>query len=114
MGIVDPVTAEVGKDRTFGLAYFDDLKSLEKWGEEHPTHINIFGGALKYAKTLESYVVFRLFHAVLVLEPEQRLFEYTCSHDGTGMLSALSLRCVDWPTSLQVFFSKLYGIGRYL
>lgn len=89
MGIVDPVTGQTGENRTFGLAYFDDLKSLERWSKEHPTHIDIFGGFLKYAKTLNNNVTLRLFHEVLVLEPEQQLFEYIGCHEGTGMLSAV-------------------------
>lgn len=89
MGIVDPVTGEIGKDRTFGLAYFDDMKSLERWSREHPTHMAIFGGFLKYAKTLDNNVTLRLFHEVLVLAPEQQLFEYVGCHEASGMLSAV-------------------------
>ncbi|KAM0815794.1 putative Phenylacetaldoxime dehydratase [Seiridium cardinale] len=88
MGIVDPTNGEVGENRTFGLAYFNDLKSLEGWSKQHPTHLDIFGGFLKYAKTLDNNVTLRLFHEVLVLEPGQQLFEYICCHDGTGMLTA--------------------------
>jgi len=86
MDIVDPVTRAADKDRTFGLAYFDDLASLERWSKEHPTHLNIFGGFLQYAKALDNNITLRLFHEVLVLQPEQQLLEYICCHDGTGML----------------------------
>lgn len=77
-----------GADRTFGLAFFDDLASLERWSREHPTHLAIFGGFGKYAKRLGEKMTLRVFHEVLVLEPEQQLFEYIDCHEGTGMLAA--------------------------
>lgn len=86
MDIVDPATRAADKDRTFGLAYFDDLASLESWCKEHPTHLRIFGGFHQYAKKLELNIGLRVFHEVLVLEPEQQLFEYVACHPGTGML----------------------------
>lgn len=88
MQIVDPVTAKPDKiDRTFGLAYFDDLASLERWCKEHPTHLAIFGGFHQYARKLQNNVTLRVFHEVMVLEPEQQLFEYVAC-PGTGMLMA--------------------------
>ncbi|KAG7294484.1 hypothetical protein NEMBOFW57_004558 [Staphylotrichum longicolle] len=89
MEIVDPKTAKAeGIDRTFGLAYFDELASLEKWCKEHPTHLAIFGGFFQYAKKLGNNVTLRVFHEVMVLEPEQQYFEYVGCHPGTGMLAA--------------------------
>ncbi|KAK2040455.1 hypothetical protein LZ31DRAFT_474534 [Colletotrichum somersetense] len=87
MELVDPVTGKADKERTFGLAFFDDLASLEGWAKEHPTHLKIFGGFLKYAKKLENNVSLRLFHEVLVLKPEQQHFEYVSCHSGTGLLA---------------------------
>lgn len=87
MEIVDSKGAG-GADRTFGLAFFDDLASLERWSREHPTHLAIFGGFGKYAKRLGEKMTLRVFHEVLVLEPEQQLFEYIGCHEGTGMLAA--------------------------
>ncbi|KDN66666.1 hypothetical protein CSUB01_07508 [Colletotrichum sublineola] len=46
-----------GRDRTFALALFDELASLERWGKGHKTYL-------------------RLFHEVLVLELEQQVLEY--------------------------------------
>ncbi|KAK0622487.1 phenylacetaldoxime dehydratase [Immersiella caudata] len=87
MEIVDAKTAEPeGIDRTFGLAYFDELASLEKWCKEHPTHLAIFGGFFQYARKLGNNVTLRVFHEVMVLEPEQQYFEYVGCHSGTGML----------------------------
>ncbi|KAH6847117.1 phenylacetaldoxime dehydratase [Chaetomium sp. MPI-CAGE-AT-0009] len=85
MEIVDPVTTKADQDRTFGLAYFDDLGSLERWCREHPTHLAIFGGFHQYARKLKNNVTLHLFHEVMVLEPEQQLFEYVACHPGTGM-----------------------------
>ncbi|KAK4448925.1 hem-containing dehydratase protein [Podospora aff. communis PSN243] len=93
MEIVDAKTAKPeGIDRTFGLAYFDELASLEKWCKEHPTHLAIFGGFFQYAKKLENNVTLRVFHEVMVLEPEQQYFEYLGCHSGTGMLVTRSSR----------------------
>lgn len=75
-------------DKTFGLAYFDELASLEGWSRSHVTHLNIFGQFMKYAGELGGNVGLRLFHEVMVLEPGQQFFEYVGCHDGTGMLAA--------------------------
>ena len=86
MDVVDSATEKVDKDRTFGLAYFDDLASLERWCKEHPTHLAIFGGFHQYARKLQNNVTLRVFHEVMVLDPAQQLFEYVACHPGTGML----------------------------
>lgn len=85
MEIVDPITTKADKDRTFGLAYFDDLGSLERWCREHSTHLAIFGGFHQYARKLKNNVTLRVFHEVMVLKPEQQLFEYVSCHPRTGM-----------------------------
>ena len=89
MDVVDTKTAKADKDRTFGLAYFDDIASLERWSKEHKTHLDIFGGFLQYAKKLENNISLRLFHEVLVLEPDQQHCEYIGCHAQTGMLVGL-------------------------
>ncbi|KAK3308386.1 phenylacetaldoxime dehydratase [Chaetomium strumarium] len=94
MEIVDAKTGKAaeeegggGIDRTFGLAYFDELASLEAWSREHPTHLAIFGGFQKYARTLRNEVTLRVFHEVAVLDEDQQFFEYVGCHDTTGMLA---------------------------
>ncbi|TIC90099.1 Phenylacetaldoxime dehydratase [Colletotrichum higginsianum] len=87
MDLIDPATGKADKDRTFGLAFFDELGSLEGWAKQHPTHLEIFGGFLQYAKKLDNNVSLRLFHEVLVLKPEQQLFEYVGCHPKTGLLA---------------------------
>jgi hypothetical protein len=92
MEIVDPLTGKAeggGTNRTFGLAYFDNLSSLERWSKEHRTHLAIFGEFAKYAKRLGDQMSLRLFHEVLVLEVEQQFFEYIGCHGETGMLRSL-------------------------
>lgn len=90
MDVVDTDSHKADKDRTFGLAYFNDLSSLEGWSKHHQTHINIFGGFLRYAKKLDNNISLRLFHEVLVLKPEQQFFEYIGCHENTGMLVSLN------------------------
>ncbi|KAM7202939.1 hem-containing dehydratase protein [Naviculisporaceae sp. PSN 640] len=88
MEIVDATTSRADSiDRTFGLAYFDELASLEGWSKEHPTHLAIFGGFFQYAKKLGNNVTLRVFHEVMVLDEDQQYFEYVGCHDGTGMLA---------------------------
>ena len=92
MDVLDPQSLSPRIDKTFGLAYFDDLSSLEGWSKQHQTHLDIFGGFLQYAKKLHDEnlgVTLRLFHEVLVLEPKQQHFEYVGCHEKTGMLAAI-------------------------
>ena len=77
-------------DKTFGLAYFDDLSSLEGWSKDHHTHKDIFGRFIQYAGELQNNVSLRLFHEVLVLKSDQQFFEYVGCHNSTGMLSCYS------------------------
>ncbi|KAI1354025.1 hem-containing dehydratase protein [Xylaria sp. FL0043] len=91
--LMDIVNINAGKadcDRTFGLAYFDEQASLERWSREHPTHLGIFGGFFRYMKKLENHITLRLFHEVMVLKPEQQLFEYVGCHAATGMPTAMN------------------------
>lgn len=73
MNIVDTETGKGDCDRTFGLPYFDELASLERWSNSHPTHPAIFGGFFQYVKKLEDNIALR---SSRVLQPERQLFEY--------------------------------------
>ncbi|KAH9876926.1 hypothetical protein IAQ61_002287 [Plenodomus lingam] len=88
--VVDSETYKADRERTFGLGYFEDLASLEKWSKSHPTHINIFTGFLRYAKKLNDNPSLRLFHEVYSLEEDQQLFEYVGCHEESGLRNALS------------------------
>jgi hypothetical protein len=90
MDVVDPCTKKADKDCTFGLAYFDDIASLERWSKEHPTHLAIFGGFLQYSKKLNNDISLQLFHEVSVLQPEHQLFEYVGCHSQTGMMRTVT------------------------
>jgi hypothetical protein len=89
MDVVDKCNPGSATEKTFGLAYFDDLASLEGWSKSHKTHLDIFGRFLQYAKELQGQVSLRLFHEVMVLKPEQQILEYVGCHDKTGMLASL-------------------------
>lgn len=88
MDMVGP-KGESGKDRSFGLGYFDDLASLEAWSKSHPTHLKIFAVFNKYAKEMGTDMSLRLYHEVSVLEADQQLFEYISCHSKSGMLSSI-------------------------
>ncbi|KAK3047111.1 hypothetical protein LTR09_011443 [Extremus antarcticus] len=90
MDVVDKTSPATSTDKTFALAYFDDLASLEGWSKAHKTHLDIFGRFLQYAAELENDISLRLFHEVMVLEPEQQILEYIGCHEGTGMLASMN------------------------
>jgi hypothetical protein len=89
MEVIDPTATAISTDKTFGLGFFNDLASLEQWSKQHKTHLDIFGRFVQYVKELQEDMSLRLFHEVLVLEPEQQDFEYIACHSGTGMLASL-------------------------
>ncbi|KAI0147343.1 heme-containing dehydratase protein [Xylariaceae sp. FL1272] len=90
MDIVNSSSGKIDLDRTFGLAYFDEVASLERWSKEHPTHLKIFGGFHRYAQKLHWEARLRLFHDIFVLKSEQQLVEYVGCHGATGMLTAVN------------------------
>jgi len=75
-------------DRSYGLSWWSSLASLERWAESHPTHVAIFGAAMKYLSTLGPAARLKLYHEVSVASAEQTFFEYLNCHDSTGMLRA--------------------------
>ena len=89
MKVVNMEGSSEPTDKTFGLGYFDDMASLEGWSKQHKTHLDIFGRFIQYAAELQNNVQLRLFHEVMVLQPEQQFFEYVGCHAGTGMLASL-------------------------
>ncbi|PHH89133.1 hypothetical protein CDD83_6604 [Cordyceps sp. RAO-2017] len=86
MEIVKPETRKADTERTFGLAYFDDLASLESWVKDHPTHHAIFGSFTRLASKLQGDLALRLCHEVFVLNREDQEFVYIDCHPGTGMM----------------------------
>ncbi|RMR02033.1 phenylacetaldoxime dehydratase family protein [Pseudomonas syringae group genomosp. 3] len=74
-------------EKSFGLAWFDDLANLERWAKTHPTHVAIFGGFMQYVQTLNFQVQLRLYHEIAVIPSEAQYFEYLNCHPGSGLLS---------------------------
>jgi aldoxime dehydratase len=74
-------------EKSFGLAWFDDLSNLERWAKTHPTHVAIFGGFMQYVQTLNFQVQLRLYHEIAVIPSEAQYFEYLNCHPGSGLLS---------------------------
>ncbi|KAF1978358.1 hypothetical protein BU23DRAFT_563971 [Bimuria novae-zelandiae CBS 107.79] len=102
--VVDSGTYEANLERTFGLGFFEDLAALEYWSKSHQTHINIFGGFLKYAKKLDNALSLRLFHEVYVLDEGQQFFD--CVGSERSIHSYGPLR-VDRPASVKHELSAL-------
>lgn len=72
-------------EKSFGLAYFDELGNLERWAKTHPTHLAIFGGFMRYVKTLNSEIKLRLYHEVSVIPSGAQFFEYINCYPGSGL-----------------------------
>jgi aliphatic aldoxime dehydratase len=80
----------LGKDgapneKSYGQSWWQP----EHWAESHPTHVRIFGTAMKYLSTLGSSANLRLHHEVTVAAADEQLFEYADCHSQTGMLAAV-------------------------
>ena len=59
------------------------------WSESHPTHVRIFGAAMKYLSSLGPAAKLRLYHEVTVARASDQFFEYLRCHERTGMLNAV-------------------------
>ena len=85
--------AVVGRDgspteKSFGMSWWRSLADLERWSESHPTHVAIFGAAMRYLSRLGPDAKLRLYHEVTVAAADEQFFEYCNCHPGTGMLRA--------------------------
>src|SRR5271169_5220939 len=76
-------------EKTYGQSWWQSLASLERWAESHPTHVRIFGAAMKYLSTLGPSAKLRLYHEVTVAAADEQFFEYLDCHPTTGMLAAV-------------------------
>lgn len=77
--------------KTYGMSWWRSLADLERWAESHPTHVAIFGAAMKYLSTLGPAAKLRLYHEVSVARVQEQFFEYSKCHPETGMLRAIKL-----------------------
>jgi aldoxime dehydratase len=76
-------------EKSYGMSWWKSLAALERWAESHPTHVRIFGAAMKYLSTLGPAAKLRLYHEVTVISADEAFFEYTGCHPKTGMLNAM-------------------------
>jgi aldoxime dehydratase len=76
-------------EKSYGQSWWKSLAALERWAESHPTHVRIFGAAMKYLSTLGPSAKLRLYHEVTVAAAAEQFFEYQGCHPRTGMLAAL-------------------------
>lgn len=87
MQVLDAATGQA-VEKTFGLAHFDALASLEAWAKTHPTHVAIFGRFMQYVQALNFQVALRLYHEVAVIPADAQWFEYINCHRHTGLLAS--------------------------
>lgn len=82
------VTDAAGKptEKSFGMSWWRSLSELEQWAESHPTHVAIFGAAMKYLGALGPAAKLKLYHEVTVAAAAEQYFEYFNCHARTGML----------------------------
>lgn len=73
-------------EKSFGMSWWKSLAALERWAESHPTHVAIFGAAMKYLSTLGPAAKLKLYHEVTVATADEQFFEYFNCHPKTGML----------------------------
>jgi len=84
MRVLDPRGRDT--DKSFGMSWWRSLADLERWAESHPTHVAIFGAAMKYLSALGPAAKLKLYHEVTVATEEEQFFEYFNCHPRTGML----------------------------
>lgn len=75
-------------DKSFGMSWWTSLAALDRWAESHPTHLAIFGVAMRYLATMGPAVKLRLYHEVTVAARSEQQFEYLSCHPDTWMLRA--------------------------
>lgn len=78
--------------KTFGMSWWRSLAALERWAESHPTHLAIFGAAMRHLNRLGSSAKLRLYHEVTVAATHEQHFEYFNCHSDSGMLRAGQLQ----------------------
>ena len=76
-------------EKSYSQSWWKSLAALERWAESHPTHVKIFGAAMKYLSTLGPSAKLRLYHEVTVAAADEQFFEYLNCHPKTGMLAAV-------------------------
>ena len=80
-----------GLQKSYGMSWWRSLADLERWAESHPTHVAIFGAAMKYLSKLGPAAKLRLYHEVTVARLQEQFFEYSQCHPLTGMLRSVKV-----------------------
>jgi aldoxime dehydratase len=75
-------------EKSYGMSWWKSLAALERWAESHPTHVAIFGAAMKYLSALGPAARLKLYHEVTVARADDQVFEYLNCHERTGMQRA--------------------------
>ena len=60
-------------EKSFGMSWWKSLAALERWAESHPTHVAIFGAAMKYLGTMGPAAKLKLYHEVTVAAAGEQL-----------------------------------------
>lgn len=79
------------KKETCGAGFFTSLQTLEEWAKKHKSHLAIYLGAIKHAKTFGNERKFRTWHEVSVLKKGEASFEYVNCLPTTGVIRFISL-----------------------
>ncbi|WQF86779.1 Putative aliphatic aldoxime/phenylacetaldoxime dehydratase [Colletotrichum destructivum] len=82
------------RKETCGAGFFTDLNSLEEWSRRHRSHLAIYLGAIKHAKTFGDSRKFRTWHEVSVLKRGEAAFEYINCLPTTGVVRFVPLDVV--------------------
>lgn len=77
-------------EKTFGLSWWTELRALENWSQEHPTHVDIFGAAMRHLSTFGPDTKLRLYHEITVVRAQEQSFRYLNCHDRSGLLNAVT------------------------
>ncbi|KAF6802799.1 phenylacetaldoxime dehydratase family [Colletotrichum musicola] len=80
------------KKETCGAGFFTSLHTLEEWAKRHRSHLAIYLGAIKHAKTFGDSRKFRTWHEVSVLKQGEASFEYINCSPSTGVIRFVPLR----------------------
>jgi hypothetical protein len=72
--------------------YFTSLDKLEAWAKGHKSHLAIYNGALRHAKTYGDARKFRTWHEVAVLKRGEATFEYVNCLPNTGVVRFVPLQ----------------------
>ncbi|PLN84901.1 heme-containing dehydratase protein [Aspergillus taichungensis] len=71
--------------------FFRNLTDLESWAKQHASHLAIYTGALRHAKTFGDKRRFRTWHEVAVLRGGEARFEYVNCPPGTGVMGCRAI-----------------------